>query len=60
MNDTKPGWKTTEFWLSTGAAIFSLLWGAGVMSVVINRVGGGQSFYPLPTPPQNGYQLWAT
>lgn len=44
MNDTKPGWKTTEFWLSAGAAIFSLLWGAGIIDPdgagTANRVAG--------------------
>lgn len=27
----KPGWKTTEFWLSAVTVILSLLWGAGVI-----------------------------
>lgn len=43
-DDVKPGWKTTEFWLSAAATIFSLLWGAGVIdpdaSGTANRVAG--------------------
>ena len=31
-NEIKPGYKTTEFWLSAICAIGSLLWGAGVLN----------------------------
>ena len=30
-NDVKPGWKTTEFWLTVVVALASLLWGADVL-----------------------------
>ncbi len=30
-NDIKPGWKTTEFWLTCGTVLASLLWGADVL-----------------------------
>ena len=30
--DPKPGYKTTEFWLSALCAVGSLLWGAGVLN----------------------------
>ena len=30
-NDIKPGWKTTEFWLTVCVVLGSLLWGAGVL-----------------------------
>jgi|TARA_B100001013_G_scaffold291530_1_gene191465 hypothetical protein len=30
-NDVKPGWKTTEFWITVVVALGSLLWGAGVL-----------------------------
>ena len=28
---TKPGWKTTEFWMTSIVALASLLWGADVL-----------------------------
>jgi len=31
-NEIKPGYKTTEFWLSAVTAIASLLWGSGVLN----------------------------
>ena len=31
-NDVKPGWKTTEFWVTVICALGSLLWGAGVLA----------------------------
>jgi hypothetical protein len=30
-NEVKPGWKTTEFWLTSCVALASLLWGADVL-----------------------------
>ena len=30
-NEVKPGYKTTEFWLTAICAVGSLLWGAGVL-----------------------------
>ena len=30
-NNTKSGWRTTEFWLTVFCALGSLLWGAGVL-----------------------------
>jgi hypothetical protein len=30
-NEVKPGWKTTEFWLTSLVALASLLWGADVL-----------------------------
>ncbi len=30
-NNVKPGWKTTEFWITVVVALGSLLWGAGVL-----------------------------
>ena len=30
-NEVKPGWKTTEFWLTVVVALGSLLWGADVL-----------------------------
>ena len=30
-NEVKPGWKTTEFWLTAGVALASLLWGADIL-----------------------------
>lgn len=30
-NEVKPGWKTTEFWLTSIVALASLLWGADVL-----------------------------
>ena len=30
-NDIKPGWKTTEFWLTVCVTLASLLWGADVL-----------------------------
>ena len=30
-NEVKPGWKTTEFWLSVVVVLGSLLWGADVL-----------------------------
>ena len=30
-NDVKPGWKTTEFWITVVVALSSLLWGANVL-----------------------------
>ena len=30
-NEVKPGWKTTEFWITVVVAAGSLLWGAGVL-----------------------------
>ena len=30
-NDIKPGWKTTEFWLTCLTVLASLLWGADVV-----------------------------
>ena len=29
-NNVKPGWKTTEFWITAVVALGSLLWGADV------------------------------
>ena len=31
-NEVKPGWKTTEFWLTSICALGSLLWGAGILN----------------------------
>ena len=30
-NEVKPGWKTTEFWITAIVALASLAWGAGVV-----------------------------
>tara|TARA_B100000700_G_scaffold264056_1_gene301616 strand:+ start:173 stop:388 length:216 start_codon:yes stop_codon:yes gene_type:complete len=30
-NEMKPGWKTTEFWLTSIVALASILWGADVL-----------------------------
>jgi|TARA_B100000085_G_scaffold283160_1_gene313166 hypothetical protein len=30
-NDVKPGWKTTEFWITVCVTLASLAWGAGVV-----------------------------
>ena len=30
-NEVKPGWKTTEFWITVVVALGSLLWGAGIL-----------------------------
>ena len=30
-DDVKPGWRTTEFWITVICALGSLLWGAGVL-----------------------------
>ena len=30
-NEIKPGWKTTEFWLTSIVALASILWGADVL-----------------------------
>ena len=30
-NDIKPGWKTTEFWVTVSVTVASLLWGADVL-----------------------------
>ena len=30
--DPKPGYKTTEFWLSALCALVSLLWGVGILN----------------------------
>ena len=30
-NEVKPGWKTTEFWMTSIVALASLLWGADVL-----------------------------
>ena len=30
-NQVKPGWKTTEFWMTSIVALASLLWGADVL-----------------------------
>ena len=30
-NEIKPGWKTTEFWITAVVAGLSLLWGAGLV-----------------------------
>ena len=30
-NEVKPGWKTTEFWITVVVAASSLLWGANVL-----------------------------
>ena len=30
-NDPKPGYKSTEFWITSVVAILSILWGAGVV-----------------------------
>ena len=29
--EVKPGWKTTEFWITVVVALGSLLWGAGLV-----------------------------
>ena len=34
MNDTKPGYKTTEFWLSLLATLLGFLLASGVMDAV--------------------------
>jgi hypothetical protein len=43
-NDVKPGWKTTEFWLTVVVALGSLLWGADVLDPdgvgTVNKVFG--------------------
>ncbi|MBC8395336.1 MAG: hypothetical protein H8E05_01450 [Bacteroidetes bacterium] len=31
-NDIKPGWKTTEFWITICVTLASLLWGADVLN----------------------------
>ena len=30
-NNVKPGWKTTEFWVTVIVALASLAWGAGLV-----------------------------
>ena len=30
-NEVKPGWKTTEFWITLCVTVCSLLWGADVL-----------------------------
>ena len=30
-NEVKPGWKTSEFWITVAVALGSLLWGADVL-----------------------------
>jgi len=30
-NEVKPGWKTTEFWVTVSVTVCSLAWGAGVV-----------------------------
>ena len=30
-NEVKPGWKTTEFWLTSLVALASILWGADIL-----------------------------
>jgi hypothetical protein len=30
-NEVKPGWKTTEFWVTLCVTLCSLLWGASVL-----------------------------
>tara|TARA_Y100001938_G_C7973526_1_gene370583 strand:- start:171 stop:389 length:219 start_codon:yes stop_codon:yes gene_type:complete len=30
-NDPKPGWKSTEFWVTVVVALASLAWGAGIV-----------------------------
>ena len=30
-NEVKPGWKSTEFWVTIVVALASLAWGAGVV-----------------------------
>ena len=30
-NEVKPGWKSTEFWVTVVVAVASLAWGAGVV-----------------------------
>ena len=30
-NEVKPGWKTTEFWVTVTVTVCSLAWGAGVV-----------------------------
>ena len=30
-NDVKPGWKTTELWITVCVTLASLAWGAGVV-----------------------------
>ena len=30
-NEVKPGWKTTEFWVTLVVTLCSLLWGANVL-----------------------------
>ncbi len=43
-DNVKPGWKTTEFWITVVVALGSLLWGAGVLdpegSGTANKVFG--------------------
>mgnify|MGYP006295731821 CR=1 FL=1 len=46
MNETKPGYKTTEFWLSLLATLLGFLLASGVMDAVpqeswIARIVGG-------------------
>ena len=31
INEVKPGWKTTEFWVTVSVTVCSLAWGAGVV-----------------------------
>ena len=31
-NEVKPGWRTTEFWLTLTMVVCSLLWGADVLN----------------------------
>lgn len=40
--ETKPGWKTTEFWLTAAAALLGLAWASGFVPVdsTLDRVLG--------------------
>ena len=41
---TKPGWKTTEFWITVCVAGCSLLWGAGVVDPSAGLTGADKVF----------------
>lgn len=37
MNKPKPGWKTSEFWLSLGAATLSFVYASGVLDTSLTQ-----------------------
>ena len=41
---TKPGYKTTEFWLTVIVTVCSLLWGAGVVDADSPATGADKVF----------------